>query len=78
MEQLKEFILWCKANKVKNFKNSEYQFELSELAFIDTVGMADLGDPVKEMNLDAALPIVDSEEPMSREDEDELLYWSTK
>jgi hypothetical protein len=37
LQQIKDFMEWCKQNKVKSFKNSNIQFELSDLAFIEHI-----------------------------------------
>lgn len=36
IEEVKQFIEWCKTNKVKSFKNTDISFELSELSYIDS------------------------------------------
>ncbi len=73
--ELKELILWMKANKVKKFKNSEVEFELSDLAFIDELNPA---QPVKEMPLGSNSDMLDTEKPLTKEEEDELLFWSSR
>lgn len=79
LNQLKDFILWCKKHKVKHYKSESQEFELSELAFVEEYNVTDLSaEPIKEIRLDSTTPIVDSEEPPSKEEEDEDLYWSVK
>jgi hypothetical protein len=72
--QLKEFILWCKANKVKTFSKDGICFEFSDLAFIENLHEEPV--PVKETFLDSQKTMVDTEE-VSEKDEDELLFWSS-
>jgi len=69
-EKLQEFMTWCKANKVKSFKNKDIEFELSELAFIP-----DNAD-VKEIKLEDEKTFADSDN-MTREEYEELLFHSS-
>lgn len=72
MEELKSFILWAKSVKLKHFKNSECEFELSDLAFVE-----DLTQPTeKEMFLGGSKTLVDTEQPNPKE-EDNDLFWSS-
>lgn len=72
IHELKELILWCKANKVKHLTKGDFTFELSDLAFIDQL----MNEPVKETNLDSSKTLADTEE-LGQEEQDELLFWST-
>jgi site-specific DNA-cytosine methylase len=36
IDELKEFILWCKKEGVKSFKNTDVEFHLSDLAIISS------------------------------------------
>lgn len=71
----KELILWLKANKIKKFKSADIELEFSDLAFID-----ELNQPVteKEMPFGNHSTLQDTEKPLSREEEDDLLFWSAK
>lgn len=73
IEELKAFILWCKANKVKTFSKDGIAFELSDLAFIEQYSEAS----EKEIYLDNNKTFADDDKPEENE-ENELLYWSTK
>ncbi len=73
--ELKELILWMKDNKIKRFKNAEVEFELSDLAFIEELNP---GKPVKEMPLGSNSDMLDTEKPLTKEEEDELLFWSSR
>ena len=73
--KLKNFILWCQKNKVKHFKNNDIEFELSEIAFLPG------SEQYKEISLKDYKNIKDSQidldqESMTKEEEDELLFWS--
>ena len=72
LKDLKKFVLWCKKNKIKAFKNNDIEFELSELAFIKE-------DPTeyKEINLSDSKTFADTE-TLTKEEQDELLFWSSK
>lgn len=69
IEKYKQFIEWCKANKVKSFKNADIEFELSELSFIDEIDYAQSTD-ISTQNISSKT---------KEEDEDLLdLFWSAK
>lgn len=73
ISELKDFILWCKANKIKHFSKDGVVFEFSDLAFVEQY----IEDPsIKETNLDSKQTLVDNIESDQAEN-DELLYWST-
>ena len=75
-KNIKEFIKWCKANKVKSFKCKDVEFELSELGFIEQ----DLSTPnVTTNDLEKAQEITEDsklEEIQQLEEEEDLLLWS--
>ena len=73
-KELKDFILWCKANKVKSFKNNDTNFELSELSFVPELTEKQMEKKVEEA-YDHTL-IDTAKQELDKEDE-ELLYWSS-
>lgn len=68
--KLKNFILWCQANKVKAFKSNDVQFELSELAFLPEA------QDFNEINLEDNTTFSDLSNLDKNETED-LLFWSS-
>jgi hypothetical protein len=73
IEELQAFILWCKQNKIKHFKNGGIEFDLSDLAFVEDL-MQDK-QPVKEMVLGGSRDLLDTMVTDPKEEED-LLYHS--
>jgi hypothetical protein len=73
--EIKQFIEWCKANKVKSFANGNISFELSELSFVPGLSESEMSEKLTtaydETLIDTAQQELDSEE-------DELLMWSTQ
>lgn len=76
-DELKRFILWCKSNKIKTFKNSDIQFELSDLAFVEDLVDPEPADKMKEVDLPDSDTFADMDPEAGKEDED-LLYWSSQ
>lgn len=72
-DELKDLIIWMRANKVKKFKNAEIEFELSDLAFIDE--LVQDTSKVKEMPLGGGSDLLSTLKPNQTE-EDQDLYWS--
>ena len=70
LEDVKLFIEWCKAHKVKSFKIEDVQFELSELAFIE-----DVKDYSEELK--TSVDETKFEEDQQKKEEEELLFWSS-
>ena len=70
-QELKNFIVWCKENKLKTFKNKEIEFELSELSFIPD------NSELKEINLEETKTLAESTEPMTQQEYDDLLFHSS-
>jgi len=53
LDQLKNFIMWCKDNKVKTMNIGEIKFEISELDFIpEEAQQSTLSSNVGEYNTD--------------------------
>ena len=78
LDELKNFIKWCKKEKIKAASFENCSFEISELAFIDNSAYSDLSE-FKEDNLDSQKLMIDDEEKMEdNREEEELLYWSTR
>lgn len=77
IEELKDLILWAKAQKVKSLKLGEIIVELSDLALIE-----DIQEPKAAGNPNVTASVSTFLEDLtgtgnSKEDED-LLYWSAK
>lgn len=72
-KELKDFILWCKSQKVKSFKNDNTEFVLSDLAIAEQL-IADSDEP--ELDSLSSKLLTDTDPEQESEDED-LLYWST-
>lgn len=76
IDQLKNFIIWCKSNKIKKMDIGDIKFEISELDFISEEGKSlniqnsNLGKYNTETLTDT---IDDNMDPS----EDPDLYWST-
>lgn len=75
VEDIKKFIQWCRDNKVKSFKTKEVEFELSELSFVPQLDESEL----TEKSVQAAEETLadTAKQELDQEDED-LLFWSTK
>ena len=71
--EIKEFILWCKANKVKHFEKDGMKFELSDLAFQEEVIAAQT-----KIQEQWSSKILSDLEKLSPEEEEELQFWSAK
>tara|TARA_R110002167_G_scaffold218671_3_gene423331 strand:- start:1367 stop:1597 length:231 start_codon:yes stop_codon:yes gene_type:complete len=70
IEDVKLFIQWCKSNKVKIFKSDNIQFELSEISFVEGLGV--------EENLQTHLDESEHDAKQQEQQEnDELLFWSS-
>jgi len=73
VEEFKALILWAKKERVRsiNISNGDqtHAFELSDLAFLEHPLY------VKE-DLDSSKTLVDSAEDVSKQEEDESLFWS--
>lgn len=74
IDELKDFILWCKSTKLKKFKNSDIEFELSDMAFIDELNLPS----VKEMVLGGGSDMLETAKPQSPEEVDDDLFWSAR
>lgn len=72
-DEIKELIIWMRANKVKRFKNAEIEFELSDLAFIDE--LVQTTNNIKEMPLGGGSDLI-STLKSNQIEEDPDLYWS--
>jgi hypothetical protein len=71
-DEIKEFIIWARENKLKHFKIKDIEFELSELSFVEEV-TAKQDEILKEAIGDT---LVDTEE-INPKEEDDLLFWSS-
>lgn len=77
LEDLKQFVLWCKSNKIKAFKNNDIEFELSDLAFVEAFINNEPGDILKDVDLPDSDTFAEMDPEGKQEDED-LLYWSSQ
>lgn len=71
INEIKEFIKWCRSNKIKSFQYNDLKFELSDFGFIEhnPIDQAETAqETIEKFNLD-------SNEDKS--EEDALLYWSS-
>ena len=75
IKEIKEFIEWCKSNKVKSFSNGTIAFELSELSFVKELTEPEMNEKVTQA-YDETL-IDTAKQDIDKEDED-LLMWSTQ
>lgn len=75
LQELQEFILWCKANGVKRTELGSIKFELSDYALLQHVPEY-ATDNVDKSASKSTDTMVDTAEQV-KEDED-LLYWSSK
>ena len=72
IKEIKDFIVWCKNNKVKSVKYGDLEFELSEISFVDEISSIkadEMSQEIKEKN-------ILNNESTNKED-DEMLYWSS-
>ena len=68
LEDVKLFIEWCKEHKVKSFKIEGVQFELSELAFVES--LQDYGEKIQTKTEEEKF-----EKEQQDQEEEELLFW---
>lgn len=71
IEEVKNFVLWCKENKLKSFKISDIQFEISELSFIPE----DISTEIKDTDIANTLG---DDSSLSQKEFDDILYHSTR
>ena len=77
VKELKEFIKWAKANKIKNFKHGDISFELSDLAFVETTDYSEITDFEKKQLIDTdETDLTEQELEERRKEDEELLFWS--
>jgi len=72
IDNLKEFILFAKANKLKRFKLADLEFEFSDINYIEEL-KAEVTAPFTPSNT-GTLADTDNDKPIT---EDEDLFWST-
>ena len=70
LEDVKLFIEWCKEHKVKSFKIEGVQFELSELAFVES--LQDYGEKIQTKTDEEKF-----EKEQQDQEEEDLLFWSS-
>jgi len=74
--ELKELILWAKSHKIRSLKLGDVSFEISELAFVDS--LPDISAP---QPIDLSVPPMSNKLPDGNQqptEDDELLYWSSR
>ncbi len=71
LEDVKLFIEWCKAHKVKVFKSEKIEFELSEISFVENL---EINDSDVQTHLDESEHKAKQQE---QQEDDELLFWSS-
>ena len=80
-DELKEFILWAKREKIQQFVVGDTQIVFSTLALVDepvpNLHMGQLAVPVGTEEKDTTKTWAD-EKPEDPENEDELLFWSSQ
>lgn len=75
-QSLLEFIELAKEAKIKSFQIGDIKVEFSDLAFLDSLQPeAILGQPTQTEEKNTSKTLVDT---LQTEDEDDLLFWSTK
>lgn len=70
VNELKEFLVWAKEQKISEINIGEVRAKFHDLSFVEELYN-------KEMNLDTSKALVDSDDSPSKEDE-ELLMWSAQ
>lgn len=73
LQKIKEFIEWCKKNKVKSFKHGDLTFELSEVAFIDQLNEINMSEIAQESREESKL-----DEANEAEEDKDMLFWSAE
>ena len=85
VSELKELIQWCKKEKVRALSVNGIQFELSDMALVqDILEDADMTAPKpkpdqqnsKEISHLSTDSLIDTDEPLSKEEQNELLFHS--
>ena len=71
IKDLQEFILWCKKEGVKSFKNADVEFHLSDLAIISSSQVAE----GKDSDLRERVRI---EKELEKSEFEDLLFHSSK
>jgi hypothetical protein len=78
ISEIKEFIEWCKVNKIKAFCAGDISFELSELGLIENLQPSNV--PVDTELLETAQMIKEDskfEEQQQAEEDEDLLFYSS-
>ena len=71
VDEVKNFVLWCKENKLKSFKINDIQFEISELSFLPEENMTEQKPADMSQTLGDDLNLSD-------EEFDDILFHSTR
>jgi hypothetical protein len=77
VNELKEFILWARSQKVKTFKINEISIEMSEYAFLaDVAEQFPVEGPTKAPEQTIQTDLIDASEAEKPTNED--LFWSAR
>jgi hypothetical protein len=77
IEELKALITWAKDNKVKHLELEGIKFELSEIAFIDSIQANQSSPDFTQLTDEAKHETEKTKEDQEKEDED-MLLWSSQ
>jgi hypothetical protein len=77
INELKEFILWAKAQKVKSIKLGEIHIELSDLALIEGLSEQSAEAVTRDLSVPPSSPRLPNGNAQANED-DEDLFFSTR
>lgn len=72
-QELKAFIEWAKASKLKKFKIENIEVEFSDFAYIEQADISNL----REATDFEQKSLVDTE-PVDPKEENDLLFWSSR
>ena len=71
-DDLKEFLLWAKSEQIEHIKLGDLEVKFSQIGLATAAGM--LEPAPADVSLDGLSP----KREVSKEEEDELLFWSAK
>lgn len=69
IDELKAFILWAKKNQLSSVKVGDIQVEISQIGILESSGHL--------VPTDKSKPMPNLPKTEEKEDDDELLYWSS-
>ncbi len=77
VNDLKDIIIWAKAQKVKSLKIGEISFDLSDLALVEGLAEFDSSKPSTDLSTPPSSPRLPDGNAQANEEEEEL-FWSTR